>query len=85
MIGFWNLSSSPKHTCNFHLEPLAPLMGINLPFKGWLVTNILVRHPIHLIQTHVLKVNFIEIGILLGFHENWILPTKKKENNFYRN
>jgi hypothetical protein len=78
MIRPCNLSPSPKHTCNFHFEPFAPLVGINLPFKGWHIINVLVKNPIHLIQTHVLKVDFTKIGILPSFHENWILTTKIK-------
>jgi hypothetical protein len=34
MIKPYNLSPSPHHTRNFHLEPLAPLVGVDLPFEG---------------------------------------------------
>jgi hypothetical protein len=36
-----------------HLELFAYPMGINLPFEGYPIINILVVHLIHLIQTHV--------------------------------
>jgi len=38
---------------NSHLEFFTSPMGINLPFKGYPIINILAMHPIHLIQTHV--------------------------------
>lgn len=34
MIKPCNLPPCPHHTSNVHLEPLAPIMGVSLPFEG---------------------------------------------------
>ncbi len=40
-----------QHICNLHVKAFAPLVGINILIEGWIAINILVKHPIHLVQT----------------------------------
>jgi hypothetical protein len=53
MIKLRNLPPFPQHAWNFHLEPFAPPMEVNLLSNGYPITIIHVKHPILPIQTYM--------------------------------